>query len=185
MDAHIEGCLLQLTSLTQDLPAFAEDLSPTQFNWRVSPDRWSIGQCIEHLNITTERYLPVLSQQIASAKSRGRTAPRPFTMGLLERGFFWTIEPPARMRVNAPKAFHAPADLQVDSTVARWRSLHDQLAECIRSADGVDLGGVKVKSQFGPLSFTLGGTFSILLAHERRHTWQARGVLNAAGFPRA
>ena len=183
MDAHIEGCLLQLLSLTQDLPAFAERLTPDQFNWRAAPEKWSVGQCVEHLNITTERYLPVLTQQIASARDRGLSARRPFTMGLLERSFFWMLEPPVRARVKAPKAFHAAPDLAVEATVARWRALHDQLAECLRSAEGVDLGGIKVKSQFGPLSFTLGGTFSILLAHERRHTWQAREVMNAPGFP--
>jgi hypothetical protein len=93
------------------------------------------------------------------------------------------LEPPVRTRVKAPKAFHAPPDLPVEATVARWRALHDQFADCIRSADGVDLCGIKVKSQFGPVSFTLGGTLSILFAHERRHTWQAREVLNAPGFP--
>lgn len=183
MDAHIEGCLLQLTSLRQDLPAFAARLSPAQFNWRERADRWSVGQCIEHLNITTERYLPVLSQRIAAAWARGQGDARPFTMGLIERGFFWMLEPPVRTRVKAPKAFHAPADLPVEATVQRWLDLHDQLAACISSANGVDLGAVKVKSQFGPVSFTLGGTFSILLAHERRHTWQAREVMNTAGFP--
>lgn len=184
MDAHIEGCLLQLTSITQDLPAFAGRLSAAQFNWRERPERWSVGQCVEHLNITTERHLPVLSQQIAAGRTRGLVSRRLFTMGLLERGFFWMIEPPVKMRTKTPKLFVAPPGLPVEPTVSRWRALHEQLEACIRSADGLDLGAIKVRSQFGPVSFTLGGTLSILLAHERRHTWQARGVMNAAGFPR-
>ena len=185
MDAHIEGSLLQLTSIAQDLPEFAGRLSAAQFNWRPSPERWSVGQCVEHLNITTERYLPVLDQQIGVARTRGHAGGRPFTMGILERAFYWMLEPPVKTRVKAPKAFHAPPDLPVEATVTRWHQLHERLAECLRSADGVDLGATKVKSQFGPVSFTLGGTFSILLAHERRHTWQARQVLNHPGFPRA
>lgn len=174
---------MQLTSITQDLPAFAGRLSAAQFNWRQAPERWSVGQCVEHLNITTERYLPVLTQKVSEARARGLVGGPPFTMGLLERAFFWMLEPPVKTRVKAPKAFHAPPDLPVEATIARWRTLHAQLADCIRSADGVTIGSIKVRSQFGPVSFTLGGTFSILLAHERRHTWQAREVMKAHGFP--
>ena len=58
MDPHIEGFLLQLTSASQDVPGIAGPFHAQQFNWRPAPHRWSIGQCVEHLNITTERYLP-------------------------------------------------------------------------------------------------------------------------------
>lgn len=184
MDPQIESFSLQLTSLSQDLPGLAARLSPTQFNWRQGPAKWSVGQCVEHLNITSERYLPVLRSGIATLRAAGAAPRHPFQMGLFERMFFWMIEPPVRMRVKAPAGFVAPPDLDRDKTIGRWRELHAALAECIHSAEGADLGAVKVRSQFGPVSFTLGGTFAILLAHERRHTWQARGVVNDPRFPR-
>jgi hypothetical protein len=57
----IEGFLAQLLAVEQDLPGVADGSSPAQFNWHRAPERWSIGQCVEHLNITTERYIPVLA----------------------------------------------------------------------------------------------------------------------------
>ncbi|HUR34358.1 MAG TPA: DinB family protein [Vicinamibacterales bacterium] len=184
MDPQIEGYLLQLLSLTQDLPGVAGRLSPSQFNWRPSPERWSIGQCVEHLNITTERYVPVLRTAIATARATGALAPGPFALGFFERWFMNVLEPPVRrFRATAPRAFVATQPLVPDETLARWDRFHEDFADCIRSAEGLDLRRIKVRSQFGPVSFSLGGTFSILLAHERRHVWQAREVRNDRGFP--
>ncbi|MGE3956756.1 MAG: DinB family protein [Vicinamibacterales bacterium] len=183
MDAQIEGYLLGLTSIIQDLPGLTRGLSPAQFNWRRSPGQWSIGQCVEHLNITTERYLPVIRKEMAAARTSGLKRTGPFEPGLLERTFLRVLEPPVKMKAKAPAAFVAPADLSVDDTLGRWERLNADLAMCIREADGIDLRRVKVRSQFGPLSFTLGATFLILLAHDRRHIWQARQVRTDTAFP--
>lgn len=170
-------------SVSQDLPGLAGRLSAAQFNWRPRAHGWSIGQCIEHLNITTERYLPVIRQAVADGRLRGLVAPGPFAPSLVERWFIGMLEPPVRLRVKAPRAFVAPAELEVGETLARWSFLHHQFAEVVTSAAGLDRGRIKVRSQFGPISFGLGATFAILLAHERRHVWQARQVRNDAAFP--
>ena len=184
MDSHIEACLLQLTSITQDLPGVARGLSSEQFNWRPSPGQWSIGQCVEHLNITTERYLPVLRSAIAEARASGKLSHWPLALGLLERAFLRMLEPPVRMRAKAPKAFVATEALSPAETLSRWDRLNVELGECLRLAEGLDHRRVRVRSQFGPMSFSLAATFLILLAHDRRHIWQARQVRNAGSFPR-
>ena len=35
-----------------------------QLNWQPAPDSWSVGQCLEHLCITNEAYLPAISQAV-------------------------------------------------------------------------------------------------------------------------
>lgn len=184
MDAGLEGYLAQLLSIRQDLPGVAGGLDPKQFNWAPAPDRWSVGQCIEHLNITAERYIPVLREATSLARAQGRLRSGPFSLGLFERWFMQAMEPPARrLRTRTPKAFVAPPSLDPHVTVERFFTLHDGLRECIAGADGLDLKAIKVRSQFGPISWSLNGTFGILLAHARRHIWQAREVRKAPGFP--
>jgi len=183
MDSQLEGYLLQLISITQDLPGVAGRLSQVQFNWQPRPGRWSIGQCVAHLNITLERYLPVLDQAIAVGRSQGRLAEGPFAASLFERWFISVLEPPVRFRVKAPKPFVAGVGLDVGPTLAQWDELHRRFAQCIRSTEGLHRGHIKVRSQFGPVSFSLGSTFGVLLAHERRHVWQAREVRKDVGFP--
>jgi len=184
MDPHIEGFLLQLTSVSQDVPGTAGHLSRKQFNWRPSPQRWSIGQCIEHLNITTERYLPVLRRAMTEARAAGRLASGPFALGFLERWFLGYMEPPPRRKTRTGKGFVAAPDLEPAATIARFNALQNDLGQCIREAGGLDLKAIKVRSQFGPVSWSLNGTLAILLAHERRHIWQARQVRTDPAFPR-
>jgi hypothetical protein len=61
-----------------------------------------------------------------------------------------------------------------------------KISDCISRADGIDLVRAKAKSPILPLfTWSLGAMFAIMLAHERRHIWQAREVRNAAGFPQS
>jgi len=183
MDATIEGFLAQLLAVEQDLPGVADALSPAQFNWQPALGRWSIGQCVEHLNITTERYIPVLRQAEADARSKGTLRPGPFALGFIERWFLQTMEPPPRRRMRTGKSFVAAPNLDPSATLHRFVALHDGFRACIRDAEGIDLKSVKVRSQFGPISWSLNGTFAFLLAHERRHIWQAREVRKEPAFP--
>ena len=183
MDAAIEGFLLQLLAVDQDVPGLVAGLGPARFNWRPAADRWSIGQCIEHLNLTTERYVPTLRTAVDDARAKGLFRGGPYSLGLFERWFLNGIEPPPRWRTRTRKAFIAAGDLDPTTTVQRAHALHEELASCMREAEGLNLQVIKVKSQFGPARFTLNGTFAILLAHERRHLWQAREVRNNRAFP--
>jgi len=183
MDAQIEGLVLQQQAASQEVPGLVNGLTVDQFNWASAPGRWSIGQCLEHLNITTERYLPVFTKAIAEARAAGRISNVPLTLSFVERWFLQSLEPPVRMKFKAPKTFVATANLPLDATLARWDAMQAAFAQCIRSTEGLDFRRIKVRSQFGPLSFSLGGTLLILLAHQRRHLWQARLVRLDAVFP--
>jgi hypothetical protein len=183
VNSDLESFLLQLTSVSQDLPGIAHGLTEAQFNWQPGSDRWSIGQNIEHLNLTTERYIPVLTTAIGGARAAGRISPGPFALGLVERWLLAAMEPPPRRRFRTRPAFVATALLSPDVTVRRFLSLQEQFAGAVRSADRLDLRRIKVRSQFGPVSWSLTGTFAILIAHQRRHVWQARQVRREPAFP--
>src|SRR6266545_284985 len=61
--------------------------------------------------------------------------------------------------------------------------VRDQLAERVRQADGLDLARVRTISPVNSLlRLPLGAYFNFILAHDRRHLWQARQVRNAPGF---
>jgi hypothetical protein len=183
MDAVIEGFLIQLLAIDQDVPGLVKGLSTAQFNWQPARERWSIGQCIEHLNLTTERYLPVLRDAEANARAKGLLRQGPFALGFFESWFLRMMEPPPRRRIRTRRPFVAGTQLEPSRTLERFQSLNAQLGDCMRKAEGIDLKAVKVRSQFGPVSWTLNGTFLMLLAHERRHVWQARQVWKEPAFP--
>ena len=63
---------------------------------------------------------------------------------------------------------------------------HARRVHSLRRADGLDLARVKVVSPFvRTMKLGLGPCFQFLLAHERRHLWQAWQVRNCDAFPPA
>src|SRR5687768_16252992 len=65
---------------TNDLLAHLTD---AQFNWRPAPGRSSIAECLAHLNITGQMYLPLIDRRIREARERRAFSRGPFRHGLL------------------------------------------------------------------------------------------------------
>ena len=49
--------------------ALARSLTAAQLNWKPSPAKWSIGQCLEHLCVATEVYLPPIADSLKGHSS--------------------------------------------------------------------------------------------------------------------
>ena len=176
----------QFDAIKRDADDLLAGLTDAQFNWRAVPGRWSIAECLAHLNITGQMYLPIIDRGINEARSRQWFGRGPYRHGLLGRLFIRYTEPPAKYKVKAPKLF-APLPEHLLAVVApAFASLQDQLLRRIREANGIDLGRVRVTSPVSKLlKLSLGQCFAFIAAHERRHLWQARQVKNEYNFPRA
>ena len=180
MNPELETYLDQLLSIKQDAPGIVGGLWREQFVWRPAPDRWSIAECFGHLNAASKLFMPFFDQAIESGRASGLSAPGPFAYPLFERLALVVMEPPARIRFRAPAAFTSRPDGSSDEVLQEFRAWQDQLGERLRRADGLDLRRVRVRSAAVRwLRYSLGTGFALMLAHERRHLWQARQVRNA------
>ena len=167
-------------------------MSDEQFAWhppsaKASEDTrgWSIAQCIDHLNVTARLYLPQLDEGIANAIRQGLYGDGPFTYWWLARLFVRMLEPPPRFRAKAPAAFQPPASRPRHDIMAAFRAYQVQYIDRLRQANGLDLARARVRSPVASWIFVpLGSGFAAMIAHERRHLWQAKQVMQAPGFPR-
>src|SRR5262249_19676797 len=101
-------------------------MSDADFNWTPGPDRWSIAQCIEHLNATARSYLPMIDEAIAEAIRRGRYGEGPFRYTLMGRLIAWSQEPPPRLKLKSPRAFQPPPRRARQETMAAFRAYQVQ-----------------------------------------------------------
>src|SRR5437763_8167428 len=131
MTSELEGYLDQLLSIRQDYPGIVADLSHAQFNWRPAPDRWSIAQCFEHLNLTPARFLPAIDAAIDDARRRGLLAPGPFSYPLVERWFVRWQEPPPTLRARAFKSLVPPADRSPSDVLEAFAAWQEHIADRI------------------------------------------------------
>lgn len=186
MNPELETYTDQLQSIRQAAPGLAGGLTDAQFSWQPEPGRWSIAECLAHLNLTAARFLPAIDAAVADGRARGLVGGGPFSYGLLERLFIRAMEPPPRLRVRAPRYFQPAAVQSRDRVLGEFLEWQDRIAAMIQRADGLDLARVRHRSPVAPIfRYSLGTSFAALLAHERRHLWQARQVRNHPGFPAA
>lgn len=165
-------------------------LSREQFNWRAEPGRWSIAQCLTHLNIVNSKDLGSIAEVIADGKARGLSGKGPFRYGFFSSKFVASQDLPIKTKFKAPKNFIPPAEADLDKTAAEYSRIACELRRLVLASEGLDLA--RVKTRLGALpaplraivKMPLGARFQLIANHDRRHLWQAGEVRKHALFPK-
>ena len=173
--AEASDGLAELSRLREEIEELAFGLNEEAFLRKPGEGRWSAGECIAHLNATARPYLDKLPTAISAARSAGLTGEGPVKRGILGRMFLWALEPPARVRVKAPQPFLPPPNQSKAEIMSEFRSIRDELAAVMESSGDLDWARVRMGLPTIPqFKLRLGEIYAVLLAHERRHLWQAR-----------
>ena len=155
-----------------------QDISAGRWSTRPAPDQWAIGECLTHLNITSERFIPLLDDAIRDGRARKIERGGPYGKGLIGWALAKFLEPPYKMKTQTPSSF---LPVRVDSmpeTLERFDYLQQELQQRIDRAAGLAVDKIKLVSPFdGRVKYNLYATFCIITAHQRRHLWQAEQVL--------
>jgi hypothetical protein len=151
------------------------------FTVRPNASSWSAAECLSHLSISSELFLPVLQKAIDDARKRGLKEPkRPPKMDVIGRVLRWFLEPPIRQRVKTSAPFVPRSVRAKAEAFGEFASLQSKVTELLNAARGIDLSRVKVVSPFDKrVRYNLYSAFRILVAHERRHLWQAEQAVSA------
>jgi hypothetical protein len=182
--AELQGYTQQIGGIKRDAEDLVVGLTDDQFKWRPAPARWSISECLEHLNVAARLYWPILVAAINQGRVKGWMSEGPYKHGWFGNIFVRAAEPPVKTRYRAPRRFRPPADLPLAQVYPQFLSFQNRLLDLIIDANGVDLGRPKVQLPATKLvKLSLGQGFALVTAHERRHLWQARQVRENPDFP--
>jgi hypothetical protein len=180
------GALLdELGAVTSDARGVFGGLSAAQLNWKPSPERWSVGQCFDHLIVTNRCFFADM-ERIASGTHKaslwGRVSPLSGVFGRLILG---SLDPEKGRNTKAARVFQpASSDVAAD-VVEQFAGHQEELAARMRATAGVDLARTIVTSPVTAVAtYSLLDAYRIIVAHERKHFEQARRVTEAGGFPR-
>src|SRR5258707_469587 len=183
MNAELQGYGDQLLSIRQDAIGLMSGMSDVQFNWQPAPGRWSMAGCFDHLNKSAVKiFIPTIDAAIATALAKNLKSDGPFAYSAFERWFIRNNDAPAKMKFKAPKNMQPSPSLTVAEVRAEFVRWQDELGARLRQAEGLDLRRAKHVFPFWPFKWSLGGTIQMMLAHERRHTHQAREVRQNPAF---
>jgi len=181
----LEGCLVQVAASKAWFTRRVLPLSLEQLRWRPDPLRWSIAECLDHLNITLALYLPKIDDAIGLGWREGRILDESPAHVPSEIAALRLVEPPVRVRTSAPPATLPAAAVDPDCLVEQFHRTRDRYADAVARASGLDLPDIVIVEPIYPPISSLGGTLAFLAAHDRRHMWQAEQIRNISRFPRA
>ena len=166
--------------------ALAGGMTDEQFNFRPGPGRWSFGQNVEHLNLEHRVFNDIVEKAIERGRSRRLLGGGPYRHGRFGNWYVEFLEPPYTVRIPTKARWTPVPTLEPAAVMAGFAAMKDRTAALIERADGLDLGRVKGALPYLPVwnpSLSLGQWFLYSAAHERRHLWQIKHVLEAPGYP--
>ena len=161
----------------------AAGLSDGQFFWQ--PDggrRWSVALCLDHLAVANTVYGGSMATAIETAKARGVTRRGPARPGLLGRMFANSLEPPVKIRSSAPGKIQPMPSRGREEIMRAYREAHDEIRRLLREAASIDVNRATFPNPFFSfVKVTVATGFQVMCAHDRRHLWQAEGVVRELG----
>ena len=144
---------------------------------RADPARWSVAECVTHLNLTSQTYLPLLRDAVARARTLEQRPTGRYRRDPVGWLLWATMGPPVRVRLKTIARF-LPSRVAVPATlVEEFDRLQAAQLDCLAAADGLPLSRVRVTSPFNArVKYNLYACFTILPRHQHRHLWQAERV---------
>lgn len=149
-------------------------LSLDALNAPPAPQAWSILQCLEHLNLYGDFYLPEMEKQILQAEKSGLALS--FQSGFLGNYFasLMRAKQGKIKKMKSPKD-KAPASQNLSiTTLDRFLKQQDLLHSLLLQAKQVNLTKTKASISLSKwIKLRLGDTFRFYVYHIERHIGQA------------
>ena len=180
---HTKQSLLigKLRQYIQEMIAQAnkfDALSLEELNWKANESSWSILECLEHLNLYGDFYIPEIEQRIIKApKISGDRAYKGGWLGNYFANTMWPrngkIKPIKTFNDKDPKNSSLPK-----SIIQRFLKQQERFLQLLGMAEEVDMMKTKTGITITSLiKLRLGDTFRFVIAHSQRHIHQANTVL--------
>lgn len=177
MHAELQAVVDEFDTARRRLHALADRTPADSWARRPSPDRWSIGECVTHLNLTSRAYLPLLDDGLARAARLGRPTGRRFRRDPIGWLLWKMSGPPVRVRTKTTPAFVPGGDIPKGQLIAEFDRLQAEQVARVRAADGAPIDRVRITSPFDArVKYNLYACFTILPRHQHRHLWQAEQI---------
>ena len=158
-------------------------LTPSQLNWKPSPERWSIAQCFDHLIAVNKAYFPVIDNVLAG-KKRTLWESMPVLPGLMGKMVIKAVEPTSTRKFKARKNFEAAQSNISGSIINDFVDHQAEVVDKMKATQHLDLKKIIITSPVAAvMTYSLIDAYRIIVVHEQRHFQQAKRVTEETGFP--
>lgn len=171
--------LIEKTRININKVEKLRELSEKELNYKESTGKWSVLECIEHLNLYGDFYNPEIRKNIEASHSKPS---KTFKSGIIGNYFVNTMLP--RKKLNKMKTFKdkKPLGSSLDINVLdRFISQQKEFLELIEKSKNISFAKTKTAISISKLiKLKLGDTFRFIIAHNERHLIQAESIIRTA-----
>jgi DinB superfamily len=158
------------TNSVQQFKAF----DPTILNYKKDAESWSVLECLEHLNLYGDYYIPEITHQIAASKNK--PAKEIFKSGILGNYFAnsMLVKDGKMTKMKSPKDKNPVHSKLGTEVIDRFLAQQESLKKLLQEAKQVDLQKTTCAISISKfVRLRLGDTFRFLIYHIDRHVKQA------------
>jgi len=145
--------------------------------WKENKTSWSVLECLEHLNLYGDFYLPEIDRKIKNSNTKKETE---FKNGFLGNYFAKSMLP--KENLNKMKTFKDknPLNANLDkSVIDKFINQQVKLLDLLDQSRSVSLNKVRIETSISSLiKLRLGNTFQFFINHNIRHIKQIDRIQN-------
>ncbi len=141
-----------------------------------SPEKWNVLECLEHLNIYGDFYIPEMKRKMENSQLSNSSE---FKTGLLGNYFAKMMLPKEKLNKMKTMKKTNPISKQLDKNVIdKFILQQHQLLELLETAKGKNLNKIKTGISIANwIKLKLGDTFRVVIYHNERHIQQVEKAL--------
>jgi hypothetical protein len=152
-------------------------LSEKELRFRSNENAWNILECLEHLNLYGDFYIPEMRKQILGKNKVSQNSI--FKSGMLGEYFANSLKP--KEKLNKMKTFKDkdPKLLNLETYIVFSRFIEQQnmLLNILSEAENLDLCNIKTNISITKwIKLKLGDTLRVVIYHNERHIKQAEQI---------
>jgi hypothetical protein len=182
-----ESLIDQLEQDVKQISAAAEHLrtaDPVKLSYCPEEGQWSVSQVIEHLNMYSRHYLPLIERSMVPISKDTNAW---FVSGFWGNYFTKMMMPrnvyEIRNKMKTPKSFVPGKGSNVEQLFQEFLQHQQKLSQLLEVARRRNLNTIHIPVTINRfIRLRLGDIFRFLVAHEQRHMIQARNAVKAVGI---
>ena len=185
MNSTLENLVQSLEHSSKQVQETFGKLSEAQLNWKPAPDKWGVGECLEHIVQSNKQYFPEFDLIAKGGHKNSLWKKISPLSGLWGRMLLKSVSPDTQKKMKTASVFKPSRSSVPLSIISEFVKNNVELAGYIKKFEGVDLKKTKITSPVsGIITYSLADAIKILTTHERRHINQAKKVMETEGFPK-
>ena len=185
MKNDLTGLTAKIEDASKQVSGLLSTLTDKQLNWKPSSEKWSVGECIEHLVVTNRLYFPILEKVSAGGyKNSFWQKVSPFS-GFFGNFLLKAVSPDTVKKMKTASVFTPVSSSVSKKIINDFTECNKQFISYLQRLGSIDLKKTKIASPVSRfITYSLEDALNIITIHEARHINQAKAVTLMEEFPK-